>query len=116
LRKRCKELRYLLELLAPVFPADRHARVVKEMKVLQETLGDFQDGEVQRDAVRSAATELLRSRPADEALALALLAMGRLAGEMDTRQAQARASFHDRWVRFTAAGNLADLEALGGRR
>ena len=116
LRKRCKELRYLLELLAPVFPADRHTRVVKELKVLQETLGDFQDGEVQRDAVRSAAARLLRTRPADDALALTLLAMGRLAGEMDSRQERARASFHDRWVRFTAPANLADLEALGGRR
>jgi CHAD domain-containing protein len=116
LRKRCKELRYLLELLGPVFPADRHSRVVKELKVLQETLGDFQDGEVQRDAVRDSAAELLRSRPADDALARALLAMGRLAGEMDTRQAKARASFHDRWVRFTAPANLADLTALGGRR
>lgn len=116
LRKRCKELRYLLELLAPVFPADRHARVVRELKVLQETLGDFQDGEVQRDTVRSAAATLLRSRPADDALALTLLAMGRLAGEMDSRQERARSLFHDRWVRFTAPDNLADLDALGGRR
>jgi CHAD domain-containing protein len=116
LRKRCKELRYLLELLAPVFSADRHTRVVKELKVLQETLGDFQDGEVQRDAVRGAAAQLLHTRPADDALALTLLAMGRLAGEMDSRQAQARAAFHDRWVRFTAPTNMADLEALGGRR
>jgi hypothetical protein len=49
-------------------------------------------------------------------LAPTLLAMGRLAGEMDSRQERARASFHDRWVRFTAPANLADLEALGGRR
>jgi CHAD domain-containing protein len=116
LRKRCKELRYLLELLAPVFPVDQHGRVVKELKQLQETLGDFQDGEVQRDTVRSAASELLRTRPPDDTLARSLLAMGRLAGEMDTRQARARAAFSDRWVRFTAPANLADLTALGSRR
>ena len=104
------------ELLAPVFAADRHGRVVKELKQLQETLGDFQDGEVQRDAVRGAAAELLRSRPPDDRLARSLLAMGRLAGEMDTRQARAREAFSDRWVRFSAPGNLADLAALGGRR
>jgi CHAD domain-containing protein len=116
LRKRCKELRYLLELLAPVFAPDRHGRVVKELKQLQETLGDFQDGEVQRDAVRSAAAELLRTRPPDDTLVRSLLAMGRLAGEMDSRQAEARTAFANRWVRFTAPGNLADLAALGGRR
>jgi hypothetical protein len=42
--------------------------------------------------------------------------MGRLAGEMDSRQAAARASFDARWRRFTEPGNLADLAALGGSR
>ena len=127
LRKRCKELRYLLELLAPVFPAERHGRAVRELKALQETLGDFQDGEVQRDEVRAAAAALLQGRPAGAAgsgsagstgstaaLAAALLAMGRLAGELDTRQAEARAAFDERWARFTAPANLRDLAVLGG--
>jgi CHAD domain-containing protein len=122
LRKRCKELRYLLELLAPVFPADRHARVVRELKALQETLGDFQDGEVQRDAVREAAVDLhLAAGPGRPdhlehdpvAVTRTLLAMGRLAGEMDTRQQHARASFDARWERFSAPDNVRDLAVLG---
>ena len=48
LRKRCKELRYLLEVFRPVCDKTAHRRLVKELKSLQDTLGDFQDGEVQR--------------------------------------------------------------------
>ena len=48
------------------------------------------------------------------------LATARLAAQARTQaqeaQARAREAFSDRWVRFTAPGNLADLAALGGRR
>ena len=53
LRKRCKELRYALEVFAPV---DRQGRtrkkVVGDLKDLQDVLGRFQDAEVQRQALR----------------------------------------------------------------
>jgi CHAD domain-containing protein len=119
LRKRCKELRYLLELLAPAFDPVPHGRVVRDLKALQEVLGDFQDGEVHRDAVREAARDLLASGlrgGADlDRLAPALLAMGRLAGELDGRQVAARNLFAERWTRFTQPATLGDLATLGGR-
>ena len=59
LRKRCKELRYLLEVFRPVCARAPHRRLVKELKSLQDTLGDFQDGEVQREAVREFAAAMM---------------------------------------------------------
>ena len=43
LRKRCKELRYLLEFFASLFDPQAHQRAVKDLKGLQDCLGEFQD-------------------------------------------------------------------------
>ena len=59
LRKRCKELRYLLEVFRPVCDRAPHRALLKELKSLQDTLGDFQDGEVQREAVREFAAAMM---------------------------------------------------------
>ena len=47
-RKRAKELRYLLEMFGPVFVREGLDPVVQRLRSLQDTLGEFQDAEVQR--------------------------------------------------------------------
>ena len=54
LRKKGKELRYLLEFFAALFPADTVKPMVKTLKALQDTLGRFQDREVQAHVLRDA--------------------------------------------------------------
>lgn len=49
LRIECKKLRYLLELFAELFPADKVKQLVKLLKVLQDNLGRFNDFSVQRE-------------------------------------------------------------------
>ena len=49
LRKRGKELRYLLELFGSLFPDDVVKPTVKALKDLQDVLGHFQDRSVQDD-------------------------------------------------------------------
>jgi CHAD domain-containing protein len=49
LRKRCKELRYLLEFFAPLHDPVAYRKVVGDLKQLQDGLGDFQDSQVQRE-------------------------------------------------------------------
>ena len=54
LRKKGKELRYLLEFFAGLYPAEVVKPMVKTLKALQDTLGRFQDREVQAgDAARA---------------------------------------------------------------
>ncbi len=114
LRKRCKELRYLLEFFAALHEPAAHRRLVGELKTLQDCLGDFQDGEVQRDAVRRFAAELLVEHAAP---AVTLLGMGELAAGQHHRQQTARAEFVRRFARFARPTNhrlVAELVGAGG--
>jgi CHAD domain-containing protein len=111
LRKRCKELRYALEVFAPVVDATDRKRLVTDLKVLQDVLGRFQDTEVQRTALRGFATEMM----SDGTPAEAVLAMGELIGHLDTAQDDARREFDDAFARLARPGNQQRLSRLGGR-
>jgi CHAD domain-containing protein len=109
LRKRCKELRYLLEVFRPVCATTAHRRLVKELKSLQDTLGDFQDGEVQREAVREFAAAMMEQGAAPPET---VLAMGEMAAQLDTHQLNARAALAGRLQPFLADENRALVKAL----
>ena len=87
LRKRCKELRYLLEVFSPVCDPRAHAAVIKDLKRVQDTLGAFQDGHVQATALRGHAEKMLATRHAS---AGTLLAMGELVASFAAEQAEAQ--------------------------
>jgi len=89
LRKRCKELRYLLEVFRPLHVDGPHRALLKELKALQDTLGDFQDGEVQREAVREFAAAMMEQGSAPPKT---VLAMGESAAQLDAHQLRARAA------------------------
>jgi CHAD domain-containing protein len=109
LRKRCKELRYLLEVFRPLCADASYRPLVKELKALQDTLGDFQDGEVQREAVREFAVVMMNEGAAPAAT---VLAMGELAAQLDAHQLAARAALVGRLKPFLANENRARLKAL----
>jgi CHAD domain-containing protein len=87
LRKRCKELRYTLEVFRPLCDPAGHRAVVKDLKRLQDVLGAFQDGEVQSDTLRAHAREMVAEGPPP---AETLLAMGELLAGFVRRQHEAR--------------------------
>lgn len=87
LRKRCKELRYLLEFAEPLCPRAEHAAAVKRLRRLQDILGAFQDGEVQSLDLKEQAARLSES---GRAPVETLLAMGELAGTFAVDQQRAR--------------------------
>jgi CHAD domain-containing protein len=89
LRKRCKELRYALEMFAPVLDDAQIVKAIKDLKALQDVLGRFQDSEVQRTTLRGFAQEMV----ADGAPVEALLGMGELMGHLEVEQRRARAEF-----------------------
>ncbi len=64
LRKDAKKLRYALECFGSLFPGDEVAPLVKELKGVQDVLGDFQDAEVQKASLRSFGESMVtRVRP-----------------------------------------------------
>ncbi len=71
--------------------------MVGDLKSLQDCLGDFQDGEVQRDEIHALADAMLAERAAPAAT---LLAMGEIAAKLALSQAAARADFAARFARF----------------
>ena len=114
LRKRCKELRYALEMFAPVLDDAQVGKAIKDLKSLQDVLGRFQDSEVQRTALRGFAQEMV----ADGAPADALLAMGELMGHLYAEQQRARAEFATvfaAYVRPSGRRRMARLLGSGGK-
>jgi CHAD domain-containing protein len=109
LRKRCKELRYLLEFFASLLNQRPYRTVLGQLKELQDCLGEFQDAQVQRAAVSAFADEMLA---AGGTSAATFMAMGRAADAVESRQGQARAQFAERFERFAnkrTRRNVADL-------
>ena len=94
LRKKGKDLRYLLELFgAPLFDQEVVQPLVRALKGLQDLLGRHQDREVQLALVRSLAGEVaeLPGGPS------ACLAMGALVERLTADELAARREFPDRF-------------------
>lgn len=109
LRKRGKELRYLLEIFAGLLDTGHARGLVKDLKGLQDVLGAFQDSEVQREAVVALAESMLA---AGGAPAATFLAMGEIAARLHDDQLAAREEFEKRFQRFadaTPGGGIASL-------
>ena len=100
LRKKGKELRYLLELFgAPLFPEEVVKPMIKTLKALQDVLGRHQDREVQVALLRSLGPEVGEA-PGGEA---ALMAIGALVARLGEDAGAARGEFAGRFAEFAAA-------------
>jgi CHAD domain-containing protein len=109
LRKRCKELRYLLEMFGSLYDPEQRWQAVRELKALQDCLGAFQDADVQRAEIHAFADRMLAERSAPAAT---LLAMGEIAADLARRQRQARIEFDGRFAAFAGQASQARLTAL----
>jgi CHAD domain-containing protein len=109
LRKRCKELRYVIEMFGSLHEPAQRWQAVRELKALQDCLGEFQDAEVQRAEIGSFADRMLAERSAPAAT---LLAMGEVAAGLARRQHKARIEFDGRFAAFASEASQARLTAL----
>jgi CHAD domain-containing protein len=107
LRKKGKELRYLLEFFGPLYPADVAKPMVKALKALQDVLGRHQDREVQAETLRGLAKNVA-PRPGG---AEALMAMGLMIERLAREQADARAEFAAQFADFAAMPRRAAVKA-----
>jgi CHAD domain-containing protein len=109
LRKRCKELRYLLEVFASLHDPAVQWRAVNELKALQDCLGEFQDTEVQQAELRTFAGRMMADRSAPVET---VLAMGEIAATLAVRQRVARNEFAGRFADFASPRGRARIAAL----
>jgi CHAD domain-containing protein len=99
MRKKGKELRYLLELFgAPLYPGEVVKPMIKTLKGLQDVLGRHQDREVQVALLRSLAPEVGKT----ERREAALMAMGALIGRLSDDERAARGEFAGRFAEFAS--------------
>lgn len=99
LRKKGKELRYLLELFGdPLFAPEAVAPMIKALKALQDVLGRHQDREIQIAVLHGLSGEV----QASDGAAAALMAMGVLVGHLRTDEQAARNEFAARFEVFSA--------------
>ena len=99
LRKKGKELRYLLELFgARLYPGEVVKPMIKTLKGLQDVLGRHQDREVQVASLQSLGPEIGRA----ENGAAALMAVGALIGRLADDERAARGEFSGRFADFAS--------------
>jgi CHAD domain-containing protein len=116
LRIDCKKLRYLLEFFDSLFPPKKVARLISQLKALQDNLGDFNDLSVQQAYLLRIAEELPIS---DTHSKRALVATGYLVEALARRQQVVKASFAKTFTDFAAPANqklYRELFANTGRR
>ncbi|NJN82994.1 MAG: CHAD domain-containing protein [Caldilineaceae bacterium] len=109
LRKTCKKLRYLLEFFQSLYDGGAIKRIVKELKLLQDNLGMFQDYEVQLHALRSFGKDMVAEGLIS---ADALMAMGILIGHLYDRQHEARIEFSTCFANFDSKQNRDQFRKL----
>ena len=111
LRKRGKELRYLLELFgAPLYPEDVVKPMIKALKALQDVLGRHQDREVQIATLSSLRDELASVRGG----AAALMATGALVSRLKEDEQAAREEFAARFAVFAGKDQRKLVKATFG--
>jgi CHAD domain-containing protein len=102
LRIECKKLRYLMEFFASLFPRKKMVRLIKQLKKLQDNLGDFNDLSVQQDYLMHMAEELPLDDPRSRK---ALVATGYLVENLAYQQKAVKAEFADTFTEFASPAN-----------
>ncbi len=111
LRIDCKKLRYLITFFQSLYPPEALEPLIAELKRLQDHLGDFNDLQVQREALRRFAEEMMAAKSAPPTT---LLAMGQLMGQLEGKQNKEREAFQDHFSRFTRTRTLKRFRGLFG--
>ncbi len=108
LRKDAKKLRYLVECFGSLIPTHTAKRFVKQMKGLQDNLGEHQDAEVHAAEIHVVAAEL-----SDEhAARTTLVALGQLSQQLDATKARARGEFATRLADFDSKRTAKVMDSM----
>jgi CHAD domain-containing protein len=92
LRIECKKLRYLLEFFSSLFEKEEINYLIKQLKILQDNLGDLNDLSIQQDTLRRYVETDSNKRT--------MLALGILIGKLNARQLKIRDNFSNSFAKF----------------
>jgi len=113
LRIECKKLRYLMEFFTSLFPIKKMTRLIKQLKKLQDNLGDFNDLSVQQEYLMHMAEQL----PIDNSQSRkALVATGYLVENLGYKQKKVKANFADTFTEFASPANQKLFSQLFARK
>ena len=102
LRIECKKLRYLIEFFSSLFPPEKIADLLKQMRKLQDNLGDFNDLNIQSEQLLNISAELSAG---DDLYTKSLLAIGSLVGLLEREKGEVKDKFVDTFTSFSSKGN-----------
>jgi CHAD domain-containing protein len=111
LRIECKKLRYLLEFYAALFPQKEMAFLIKQLKSLQDNLGEFNDLCVQQPELKKFMDRVIPSHKESIATAVAI---GGLIANLYHRQQQVRTAFNQKFQEFSQQENTELYQKLFG--
>jgi CHAD domain-containing protein len=109
LRIDCKKLRYLLEFFVSLFPANEMKRLIKQLKGLQENLGDFNDLSVQQEFLGDYLAGITPRTPQSIMLSAAT---GGLISRLAADHQRVRSEFLGVFKVFSAGENKARFKTL----
>ncbi len=104
LRKSCKKLRYLMEFFQSLYPEANIKQLIKNLKGLQEVLGDFQDYAVQEYNLKLYSEEITQANT--------LLAMGMLIQNLESHRCQVRKDYTLKFETFKREENRSEFKRL----
>jgi CHAD domain-containing protein len=107
LRKTCKKLRYLIEFFQSLYPKTQIKKLIKQLKGLQDVLGEFQDLDVQIDFIEQCSKDSKSGLPP-----AALKALDELIRQLTEQKARARKHYQPAFDTFTQAKNQALFKSL----
>ena len=109
LRIAAKKLRYLLEFFRSLYPAERIDPHIKELKGLQDELGELNDREIHRASLAVFTRELEGTVDAGT-----LAAMSDLGSDLDHRQRELRRTFRDHFDPIVGTAARREYRTLFG--
>jgi CHAD domain-containing protein len=108
IRKDAKKLRYLIECFSSMLPDKPRKKYVKQLKALQENLGEHQDAEVHIKLL-SFLTPELDAAGADTNL---MVAVGQLIQRLGQTRVAARSEFAERFADYDSPATRRSFDSL----
>jgi CHAD domain-containing protein len=113
LRIECKKLRYLMEFFSSLFPRNKMARLITQLKKLQDNLGEFNDLSVQQEYLMHTAEELPLDDPRSQK---ALVGIGYLIESLNNEQKKVKKNFAKTFKKFASPANQKSFHQLFAKK
>jgi CHAD domain-containing protein len=109
LRIECKKLRYLLEFYSSIFPQNLVLALIRQLKILQDNLGEFNDLCVQQSELRAYVDNLSLTGTQGKDV---IMAVGFLISNLNDRQKAVRLNFAQSFYTFSSDKTIQSFDKL----